>query len=263
MTAQPCALHLALLWQHASHPTRGCRLSQFQTTRWSLVLEARADNARSRKALEKLCRSYRAPVIAYIRSRGVSREDVEDLAQAFFTRFIERAFHAHADPARGRFRAFLLTALKNFLSDAHDEAGAKKRGGGVQFRALDSLLNSQDSQDNLAGDETPDAMFDRAWAQAVLESAMVRLRQEARAAGKSALFDALSEFLIERPDEADYARVAASLNMRRNTLAVAVHRLRNRLRELVLEELAETAADSSDLEVEMTQLRNSLGALLQ
>lgn len=238
-------------------------MSHFQTTRWSLVLEARTDDAHSRKALEKLCRTYRAPVIAYIRGRGAGRDDVEDLAQAFFARFIERAFHAHADPARGRFRAFLLTALKNFLADARDEAGARKRGGGFQFRTLDSLGSSQTSQDGIADSDTPEAIFDRAWAQAVLESATRRLRQEARAAGKAALFDALSEFLIERPDEADYARVAELLGMRRNTLAVAVHRLRNRLRELVLQELADTAADSNDLEAEMSQLRDSLGAFLK
>ena len=165
--------------------------------------------------------------------------------------------------ARGRFRAFLLTALKNFLADVRDEAMATKRGGGMQFRALDSATFSQNSLDGLADVDTPEVIFDRAWAQAVLESATHRLHLEANAAGKSALFDALSEFLIERPDEADYARVAGLLGMRRNTLAVAVHRLRNRLRELVLQELADTAADSDDLEIEMGQLRNSLGALLQ
>ncbi len=236
-------------------------MSQFQTTRWSLVIEARSDDAQSRKALEQLCRTYRAPVIAYIRGRGVSKDDVEDLAQAFFTRFIERAFHAHADPARGRFRAFLLTALKNFLADARDEASARKRGGDFHFQPLDSLTNSQPGQDGFADSETPDAMFDRAWAQAVLESATRRLRREAKAAGKSALFGALCEFLIERPDEADYARVAAALNLRRNTLAVAVHRMRNRLRELVCAELAQTAADDESMEKELDELRDSLGGV--
>jgi RNA polymerase sigma-70 factor (ECF subfamily) len=238
-------------------------LNQFQTTRWSLVIEARAGDVRSHKALEKLCRTYREPVIAYIRGRGANANDAEDLAQAFFTRFIERAFHAHADPARGSFRAFLLTALKNFMADARDEAGARKRGGGIHFRSLDSLSSSQTGLEELADSQSPDAVFDRAWAQALLKSALRRLRKEAKSAGKSALFDALSEFLIERPDEADYARVAEALGMRRNTLAVAVHRLRNRLRELVLQELAETAADSDDLDAEMTQLRHSLGDLLQ
>jgi RNA polymerase sigma-70 factor (ECF subfamily) len=238
-------------------------LTQFQTTRWSLVLEARAEDARSRHALEKLCRTYRAPVLAYIRRRGASPDEAEDLAQAFFTRFIERAVHAQADPARGRFRAFLLTALKHFLADANDQQTALKRGGHIHFRNLDSLGDSQSSIEAVAQGETPDDVFDRAWAQALLQTAMRKLRLEAKAAGKIALFHALSEFLIERPDDADYARLAKVLDMRRNTLAVAVHRMRNRLRELVCQELADTAADNDELEFELTQLRHSLGALLE
>jgi len=246
------------------HSTPGvCGLSQFQTTRWSLVLEAREHDGRSRQALESLCRTYRPPVVAYIRGRGASADEAEDLAQTFFTRFVERAFHVRADPARGRFRAFLLTALKNFLADASAEAHAAKRGGNLHFRSLDSATNSQTGHAAMTYDEQPDDMFDRAWAHAVLESALRKLRQEAKAAGKAALFDALGEFLIERPDEDDYARVAQALGMRRNTLAVAVHRLRARLRELVLQELAETAADNDDLEAELVQLRDSLGAVLQ
>jgi len=237
-------------------------LSQFQTTRWSLVLEAREQDGRSRKALESLCRTYRPPVVAYIRCRVANADAAEDLAQTFFTRFVERAFHARADPARGRFRAFLLTALKNFLADASDVANAAKRGGNILFRSLDSASGSQTGLDGIADDEQPDDAFERAWAHAVLESAMRKLRREAKAAGKAALFDALGEFLIERPDEDDYVRVAQVLNMRRNTLAVAVHRMRSRLRELVLQELADTAADNADLEAEMTQLRNSLAAVL-
>jgi RNA polymerase sigma-70 factor (ECF subfamily) len=238
-------------------------LTQFQTTRWSLVLEARAEDARSRLALEKLCSAYRAPVLAYIRRRGAAPDEAEDLAQAFFTRFIERAVHAQADPARGRFRAFLLTALKHFLADANDQDMALKRGGHIFFKPLDGLGDSQSSIEAVAQGETPDAVFDRAWAQAVLQAAMRKLRHEAKAAGKIALFNALSEFLIERPDDADYARLAQALEMRRNTLAVAVHRMRNRLRELVCRELADTAADNDDLELELTQLRHSLGTLLE
>ena len=252
-----------LLWQHAPHSTsRGGGLSQFQTTRWSLVLEARENDAGSRKALASLCRTYRPPVVAYIRGRGAAADDAEDLAQAFFTRFIERAFHARADPARGRFRAFLLTALKHFLADARAETKAIKHGGKILFRSLDSLTGSHADMEYVAAGETPDEAFDRAWAQALLQSALRKLRNEARTAGKSALFDALSEFLIERPDEADYIRVAARLGMRRNTLAVAVHRMRSRLRELVCRELSDTAAVDADLEVELDQLRNSLGGLL-
>ena len=238
-------------------------MSRFETTRWSLVLAARADSTQSRHALEALCRSYRSPVLAYIRRRGYTSDDAEDLTQTFFTRFIERAYHAHADPARGRFRAFLLTALKHFLNDAADHARAAKRGGHVQMYPLDSLVNSDDSLGHIEQHATPDSAFERDWAHAVLQAALGRLSDEATAAGKITLFKQLSEFLIERPDEADYARVAHALNLRRNTLAVAVHRLRNRLRELVCEELADTAADNEDLERELEELRHCLGAVLQ
>jgi RNA polymerase sigma factor (sigma-70 family) len=237
-------------------------VDHFQTTRWSVVLEAREGSERSRRALEKLCRTYRAPVVAFIRSHGIDVVETEDLAQTFLARFIERSLHAQADPQRGRFRAFLLTALKHFLADAVDLRQTIKRGGNVQFRSLDSGIDSQTSLESVVDGDTPERYFDRAWAQAVLHSALRKLRREAKAAGKGALFDTLGEFLIERPDEADYARVAAALGMRRNTLAVAVHRLRSRLRELVHAELAETAADRNDLELELEQFHDSLGALL-
>ena len=208
-------------------------MERFETTRWSLVLAAQADPVRSRRALETLCETYRSPVLAYIRSHGSPADEAEDLTQAFFARFVERADHAHADPVRGRFRAFLLTALKNFLTDAHDRAHAAKRGGYAVVHSLDSQVESMQGGALADEAETPERAFDRAWARTVLQTALNRLRDEADAAGKSVLFAHLREFLIERPDEADYARVAQALSLRRNTLAVAVHRLRRRLRELV------------------------------
>ncbi len=238
-------------------------MNRFQTTRWSLVLAARSDSTESRLALDALCRTYRAPVLAYIRGRGYSADEAEDLAQTFFTRFIERAFHAHADPSRGRFRAFLLTALKNFLSDANEAARAAKRGGKVHVGSLNSLARGGDNISQLQDAQTPERAFELAWAHSVLQTALDRLRDEAGAAGKSDLFDQLREYLIERPDDVDYARVANDLQLRRNTVAVAVHRLRHRLRALVCDELAHTAADDEDLEQELEELRHSLGTVIQ
>jgi RNA polymerase sigma-70 factor (ECF subfamily) len=226
-----------------------------------LVLQARDDDAQSRRALEALCRAYRSPVLAYVRSRGTTPEEAEDLTQSFFARFIERDFHAQADPARGRFRAFLLTSLQRFLNDAHDQRIAVKRGGKIQLRSLDRP--GSDSLDNLQSADSPERAFDRAWAQAVIQSAMRKLRREAKAAGKVELFNRLWEFVAERPDDAEYARVASELNLRRNTLAVAVHRLRNRLRELVRDELAETATDEDHLDRELDDLRHCLEDVLQ
>lgn len=234
-------------------------MNRFQTTRWSLVLEAGTGDAKSRLALEVLCRTYRLPVLACIRARGCATDEAEDLAQMFFTRFIERADHARADPARGSFRAFLLVTLKHFLNDAGDRAHAVKRGGQIEFHSLDSSVDNVEAEDR----DAPDRVFERAWAEAVLDSAMRRLRAEAKAAGKVALFDQLREFLIERPLESDYARVAEKFNLRRNTIAVAVHRLRQRLSEFVRDELADTAEGTGDLDREFNASRNSFGAVIQ
>jgi RNA polymerase sigma-70 factor (ECF subfamily) len=230
-------------------------MGRFETTRWSVVIRARGEPADARLALETLCRAYRPPVLAFVRSRGYAADVAEDLVQAFFARFLERAWHSSADPARGRFRSFLLTAVKRFLIDADAEAAALKRGGGYRFESLDDSESSCP-----AGGETPEHAFERAWAHAVLDSALARLRDEAEHAGKLPLFERLREFLVEPPDESDYASVAEALHLRRNTLAVAVHRLRQRLRELVREELLETISNPADLDEELRMLRGAMGA---
>lgn len=225
-------------------------MGRFDTTRWSVVLQARGDPADARRALETLCRTYRTPVLAFVRSRGYQPDAAEDLTQAFFVRFLERAWHSSADPARGRFRSFLLTALKRFLMDADAEAAALKRGGAFRFEALD-----QDGDTGGESQNTPECIFEREWAQAVLNAAFARLREEAREAGKLVLFERLSEFLVEPPDESDYERAAVDLDLRRNTLAVAVHRLRHRLRDIVRDEIAETTSSRGEMEEEMRMLR--------
>lgn len=225
----------------------------FDTTRWSVVLQARGDPEEARRALEALCRTYRPPVLAYVRGRGYQAAAAEDLTQAFFTRFLERGWYWSADPERGRFRSFLLTALKRFLIDADVESGALKRGGGFRFEALDEEAGVT----GVAGD-TPESVFEREWAQTLLRSAFARLRNEARHAGKLALFERLSEFLLERPDETDYTRVAEDLQLRRNTVAVAVHRLRHRLRELVRAEVAEATSSRAEMDDELRALRAAM-----
>ena len=230
-------------------------MGRFDTTRWSVVLQARGDPAAARRALETLCRTYRPPVLAFVRSRGYRPDAAEDLTQAFFVRFLERAWHSSADPERGRFRSFLLTALKRVLIDADAEAAALKRGCAFRFETLD-----EDGEGGGEPQETPEGVFEREWAQAMLNAAFARLREEAREAGKLALFERLSEFLIEPPDESDYQRAAAHLRLRRNTLAVAVHRLRHRLREIVRNEIAETTSDRGEMEEELRTLRGRIGS---
>ena len=234
-------------------------MSRFDTTQWSMVLRARGTDPDARAALDHLCRVYRPPVVAYVRKRGYASDAGEDLVQAFFARFVEQAYHANADPTRGRFRAFLLTALKRFLINADAEAHAQKRGGGARIDSLDdSLMNSNE----IGSEDSPDRAFERSWALAVLDGAMRRLRKEAQDAGKREMFEQLREFLTESPDESDYARAAENLNLRKNTLAVAVHRLRHRLRELVREELQQTTAGRVELETELRDLRATLAGVM-
>jgi RNA polymerase sigma factor (sigma-70 family) len=232
-------------------------MSGFDTTRWSIVLDARGEGEGARAALESLCRTYHPPVLAYVRSRGYARDVAEDLAQSFFTRFLEREHYAEADPTRGRFRAFVLTSLKRFLINAAAEARAVKRGGRIRIESID---DNECGADGLAAEASdPEQVFERAWALVVLDAALRRLRKEAQVAGKGAQFDQLRDFLTEQPDEADYSRVAATLKVRRNTVAVSVHRMRLRLRELVREEVAQTTGDRDALEVELRELRGALG----
>jgi RNA polymerase sigma-70 factor (ECF subfamily) len=224
----------------------------FATTRWSLILEARAQSTDARAALSQLCSAYRAPVLAFVRQRGMQREQAEDLTQEFFEHFLAERIHQGADPERGRFRSYLLAALRHFLSDRSAAAATIKRGGGFSHESMD------ESHD-LAGDDTPERAFERRWALTVLARAMDRLRQEAEEAGKRALFDGLQEFLLEQPSRDDYERVSEKLGMRRNTLAVAVHRMRERLRELVRAELADTVTEAREVEAELGALRQVLG----
>lgn len=233
-------------------------MTSFDDTCWSVVLRARSSAHDADAALAALCRTYRPPVLAYIRRCGYRGDVAEDLVQAFFTQFIELAWHASADPQRGRFRTFLLTTVKRFLIDCDQEARRLKRGGAFHFETLDDS-----NEFDIATDDTPDAAFERDWAIAVLNAAFVRLRSEAEQVGKLELFEQLSPFLTERPDEADYARAAEALNLRRNTLAVAVHRLRHRLRELVHEEIAQTTADGDELATELRTLHASFGGVLE
>ncbi|MCR6662895.1 MAG: sigma-70 family RNA polymerase sigma factor [Luteimonas sp.] len=229
-------------------------MTKFTTTRWSLILDARTGQASAREALEEICRAYRSPVLAYVRRSGTPRLDAEDLTQEFFTRLLERRWDEHADPARGRFRAFLLTALKRFLLDARDSASTQKRGGGqlrVEWEDATAALPGADAS-------SPEHAFERAWAATVIERAYARLREEAMHAGKQALFERLSPFLAEAPDAADYPRIAAELGLRANTIAVSVHRLRLRLRELVRAEIADQTDGPDAVEAELKTLRNAL-----
>ncbi|HSD15904.1 MAG TPA: sigma factor [Thermomonas sp.] len=228
-------------------------MSRFQTTRWSLIAAAtHAAPMHARSALEQLCCAYRPPVLAYIRRAGHSSNDAEDLAQAFFVRFLERGWYTTADPQRGRFRALLLTSLRHFLADAHAHDVAIKRGGGMlaDDADVDQLYDS--------AAETPEAAFDRAWLGTVLARAMHRLQTEWGRAGKQAQFDQLAPLLTEGVEASELRAMAEASGLRSNTVAVQAHRMRHRLRQLVRLELLQTVASREALEQELAELRSFL-----
>lgn len=227
---------------------------QFATTRWSLIMDARGEPEQARRALEAICRNYRRPVLAFIRHRGHGPAEAEDLTQEFFARLLERRWDTLADPARGRFRAFLLTSLKHFLANARAFTAAAKRGSGQAAVALDDAEHALAAPDA----DSPDQVFERAWALTVIERAFERLREEAGRAGRLALLERLEPFLGEGAEPADYRRLGEALALRPNTVAVAVHRLRARLRELVRAELADQSDGPAAVEQELRAMRSAL-----
>jgi RNA polymerase sigma factor (sigma-70 family) len=227
-------------------------VNRFETTQWSVVVSAGGEGTSAHDALAALCRIYRPPVLAYVRARVGDSEDAEDLTQAFFAYLLERRLAARADPERGRFRAFLLTSLKHFLASERERAGTLRRGGGM-------LVLPSSALERLASEDAgPEQAFEREWARTVLREAMVRLEREVRSAGRAELFTHLRPYLVENPDDGEYEALAQALSLRPNTIAVAVHRLRTRLRELVREVVADTSGEGADIESELRHMRSKL-----
>ena len=233
----------------------------FATTRWTLVVRAGGEtSAVSEQALADLCRIYWFPLYAYIRRRGRSREDAEDLTQGFLAHFLAAGSLRGVAADRGRFRAFLLAALKHYLANAWDRAGRIKRGGGIVHVSWDWSEAEARYGAETGQPATPDEAYDRAWAVALLERVIVRLREECVAAGKGAWFEAAKGFLMMGSASVPYAKAAGDLGMEEGALRVAVHRLRRRYREMLREELSSTLADGSLVEEELRALRAALGA---
>ncbi len=205
-------------------------------------------------ALEELCRTYWYPLYVYVRRQTSTREDAEDLTQAFFARFLEKNYLAALNSERGRFRAFLLAAIKHFLANEWDRANRQKRGGGVTLVSLDwrdaDTRYQIDPPDNLS----PDKLYDRAWAVTMLERVIARLRDENTNEGKAGLFGQLKPFLMIGKSAIPYAQVADSLKLTEGAVRVAVHRLRVRYRELLRDEVRQTISDPAQVEEEMRTL---------
>jgi len=230
------------------------------TTQWSAVLAAgRTDTTHSQVALEQLCRNYWPPLFAYVRRLGHSPEDAQDLTQEFFARFLEQRAMAKADPGRGRFRSFLLASFKHFLAHEWEKARAQKRGGRAQTISLDLDTAETACVQPAAPDDTPDRAYDRQWAFALLDLVLRRLRQEYADCGRDDLFLALKETLSGGRPEIPYRDLGAQLALSEGAVKVAAHRLRQRYRELLREEIAQTVSGPGEVEEELRQLFLALG----
>jgi len=216
----------------------------FAPTRWSLIAAAQGRSEPARAALSELCQLYWYPLYAYLRRRGSSENDAQDEVQGFFADLLAREALAAADPARGRFRSFLLASLSNHLSHERDRANALKRGGGARPLSIDWLSAEERFQLEPAAADTPERAFERAWAAALLERTLARLEAEYQATDRGPLFATLRERLGD----------ARGAQPEPPALRVALHRLRKRYREILREEVAQTVARPEDVDEELRAL---------
>jgi RNA polymerase sigma-70 factor (ECF subfamily) len=251
------------------HRTRGAKeeamseylsAAGFPTTHWSRVLRAAADptDREGRDALERLCRDYWYPLYAFVRRKGLDREEAGDLVQGFLADLIERRDLTKADPSRGRFRSFLRTACSHFLSHARGHDRAMKRGGGQTPVSIDVQDAEGRYINEPAHDLTAERLFERRWALALLGHVLARLESEANRAGKSDLFDRLRTMLEGDDLVESYSEIGESLQMSEGAVKVAAHRFRGRYRQILREEVARTVADPAEIDAEITDLLRAL-----
>lgn len=231
----------------------------FATTRWSIVLSAgHRSSPDAEGALELLCRTYWYPLYAFARRRGSSPEDAADLTQEFFARLLERDFLLSADREKGRFRSFLLTVFKRFLSKERDRTQAQKRGGDRRRLSIDVHTGEQRYGYEPSDDWTPEALFERRWALTLLEQVLEKLQSDYEVKGKRPLFDLCKPFLTGSGGGPSYEDVARQLEMSESAVRVAVHRLRERYREVLRCTVAETIAETESVEDELNDLRSAI-----
>jgi RNA polymerase sigma-70 factor (ECF subfamily) len=231
----------------------------FAPTQWSVVLAARPDSATRTPALERLCATYWLPVYGYIRRHGHAPSDAEDLTQGFFARLLEGNFLERPDPSKGRFRGYLIGALRNYLGDHFERLNTQKRGGGVRFLDWASLGAEREFNSPGHPQQDPAEAYDVSWAMVVFATALRRLEEEQAAAGKAALFAQLRGYLSASPSQGDYERTARKLGLTRSHVAVSVHRLNHRYRELIRLEIAATVQDPAEVKDEIRHLLRVLG----
>jgi RNA polymerase sigma factor (sigma-70 family) len=238
---------------------------EFVTTRWSLVLSAAnlaSEEQKARDALAELCRTYWRPIFSFVRGRGHSIEDAQDLTQDFFATILKDNWLQHADRNRGRFRSLLLRSLQNFLINAAEKTHAAKRGGDIDFISWDDWMGEAPSQlsvpEQALESLPPERLFDLNWATTVVEHALQRLREECESKGKLWLFRALSSHLTDERDEVSYAKLSAELGMTETAVKKQLHNMRQRYRSLLRNEVSQTVEDPADVDDEIRYLCASL-----
>jgi RNA polymerase sigma-70 factor (ECF subfamily) len=228
---------------------------RFASTRWSIVAAAgRKESPEARAALAVLCQAYWYPLYAYARRRLASADDAQDLTQEFFARLLEKDYLQAADPRRGKFRSFLLTAFQHFLAKEHARAAAQKRGGRRRPLSLDFQDGEHRYRHEPADPTTPETLYERRWALTLLEQALARLRQEFTRAGKERLFEALKGTLTGDGTDEPYERIGQDLGLSEPAVKTAAHRLRRRYQELLRAEVAQTVASPEEVEDELRDL---------
>jgi len=229
---------------------------EFPATHWSVVLAAsQTAEPQAAAALDQLCRAYWYPLYVYVRSSGHTHENAQDLTQEFFARLLAKHYLSAVHPERGRFRWFLLSAVKRFLINEQERASAAKRGGTSPHIPFDGEKAEERYRLDAADQSTPDKLFDRAWATNLIQTTYQRLEEEYALEGKMRLFERLRVFLSGDRADLTCAEAGAELGMTEGAVKVAVHRLRRRYRDLLREQVAQTVHSAADLEEELRNLR--------
>jgi RNA polymerase sigma factor (sigma-70 family) len=243
------------------HPSDAgaAKAGTFVTTRWTQVLVARGNSPEARAALSDLCAAYYAPVFAFIRRETPNEDSARDFTQGFFAHLLARSGIDTVDPQRGRFRSYLLGAVKHFLADRRDHANRRKRGGGQLFVAL---VTGTDTSPGLelpdANAPAPDREFDRKWAFTLLDRALTTLATEHQAEGKGAQFEALKPWLTGDAEDISQADAARQLGLNEGAVKVAIHRLRRRFREVIKNEIGQTVSTRAQVDDELRHLLQAL-----
>jgi DNA-directed RNA polymerase specialized sigma24 family protein len=226
----------------------------FTTTHWSVVLEAQGESPAAHQALENLCRTYWRPIYAFVRRQGTEPEQAKDITQGFFALILERKDFQSVRQEKGRLRSFLLASLKHFMMNERRDAAAIKRGGGRMLIPLDGTADGDPGEVDRSDMLSADLLYDRKWAFTVLDRVFGRLREESQGSANTPLLDRLNTLLSDEPDRPSQAEIGREFGMTENAVKQAFHRLRQRYRQLLREEVAHTVATPAEIEDELRHL---------